>query len=80
VGFLIMSLSAFGLQDLLSSDDVTIVKDPGTEDMEIITKRDGEIERVQRTQDVQEGRGYAIGTVFRLDDGSIIWVPEGETP
>ena len=25
-------------------------------------------------------KGYAIGTVFRLDDGSVIWVPEGGTP
>ena len=80
VGFLIVSLSAFGLQEIISSEDVTIVKDPGTADMEIITKTEGEIERLTRTDDVAEGRGYAIGTVFRLDDGSVIWVPEGGTP
>lgn len=80
VGFLIVSLSAFGLQELISAEDVTIVKDPGTADMEIITKSEGEIERLTRTDDVAEGRGYAIGTVFRLDDGSVIWVPEGGTP
>lgn len=80
VGFLIVSLSAFGLQELVSGEDVTIVKDPGTADMEIITKTEGEIERLTRTDDVAEGRGYAIGTVFRLDDGSVIWVPEGGTP
>jgi hypothetical protein len=28
---------------------------------------------------MQEGRGYAIGTVFRLDDGTVIWVPEDGT-
>lgn len=80
VGFLIVSLAGFGLQELVSGEDVTIVKDPGTADMEIITKSEGEIERLTRTDDVTEGRGYAIGTVFRLDDGSVIWVPEGGTP
>jgi len=80
VGFMIVSLSAFGLQELISAEDVTIVKDPGTSDMEIITKTEGRIERLTRTDDVGEGRGYAIGTVFRLEDGSVIWVPEGGTP
>ena len=77
VGFMIVALTAFGLQELISADDVTIVKDPGTAEMEIITKREGRIERLKQTDDVGEGRGYAIGTVYRLDDGTVIWVPEG---
>lgn len=80
VGFVIVSLSAFGLQELISGEDVTIVKDPGTAEMEIISKQQGVIERLQQTDELDEGRGYAIGTVFRLDDGSVIWVPEGGTP
>ena len=39
---------------------------PGTTDMEIITKQEGVIERLQQTDELDEGRGYAIGTVFRL--------------
>jgi hypothetical protein len=77
IGFLVVALSAFGLQDLLESDDVTIVKNPGASDMEIITKTDGQIERMQQTDDAAEGRGYPIGTVYRLGDGTVIWVPEG---
>lgn len=80
VGFLIVALSSFGLQEVISGDDVTIVKDPGTAGMEIITKQSGKIERLQSTDSLAEGRGYAIGTVYRLDDGSVIWVPEGATP
>lgn len=76
VGFLIVALSGFGLTELLSSEDVTIVKNPGQEDMEIITKTAGQIERLERTGEMGEGRGYAIGTVYRLDDGSTIWVPQ----
>ena len=80
VGFLIVSLTGFGLQELVSGDDVTIVKNPGAEDMEIITKQAGTIERLTRTEDVGEGRGYAIGTVYRLEDGSVIWVPMEGAP
>ena len=76
VGFLIVALSGFGLKELLSSEDVTIVKNPGEDDMEIITKTAGHIERLERTDEMAEGRGYAIGTVYRLDDGSTIWVPQ----
>jgi hypothetical protein len=76
IGFLIVALSAFGLQELLSADDVTIVKNPGASDMEIIVKESGRIERLQQTEEVGEGRGQAIGTVYRLRDGSVIWVPE----
>jgi hypothetical protein len=79
VGFLIMALSSFGLQELVSAEDVTIVKNPGASDMEIVTKSEGRIERLQRTQDMDEGRGYAIGTVYRLDDGTVIWVPQDGT-
>ena len=80
VGFLIVSLTGFGLQELVSGDDVTIVKNPGAEDMEIITKQAGQIERLTRSEEIAEGRGYAIGTVYRLEDGSVIWVPLEEAP
>jgi len=75
VGFLIVALSGFGLQELLSAEDVTIVKNPGENDMEIITKTAGRIERLQRTDEMGEGRGYAVGTVYRLEDGTMIWSP-----
>ncbi|MHB1017800.1 MAG: DUF2149 domain-containing protein [Coriobacteriia bacterium] len=75
VGFLIVALSGFGLQELLSTEDVTIVKNPGEADMEIITKTAGQIERLERTDDLGEGRGYAVGTVYRLEDGTMIWAP-----
>lgn len=75
VGFLIVALSGFGLQELLSTEDVTIVKNPGEDDMEIITKTAGRIERLERTDDMGEGRGYAVGTVYRLEDGTMIWAP-----
>jgi len=78
VGMLIMALSSFGLGDLLASDDVTIVKDPGQEGMEMVIKKDGVIERFSDTDQEAAGLGAAIGTVYRLESGEVVWVPAEE--
>ncbi len=75
IGLLIMALSSFGLNDLLTNADTTIVKNPGKPDMEIITRKGGKITRLQQTGDKTEGPGTAIGTVYRLQSGEMIWVP-----
>ncbi len=80
VGFLVVALTGFGLSELISDEDVTIVKNPGESDMEIITKTEGRVERLKRTDELDEGRGYAIGTVYRLEDGTVIWVPQEGAP
>lgn len=80
VGFLVVALTGFGLSELISDEDVTIVKNPGEDDMEIITKTEGRVERLTQTDELDEGRGHAIGTVYRLDDGTVIWVPQEEAP
>jgi hypothetical protein len=71
--------TSFGLGDLLSQEDLTIVKNPGTDQMEIITKQAGEIRRLSVSPDSATGLGVQIGTVWRLKDGSTVWVPEGST-
>ncbi len=75
VGFLVVSLSSFGLSDLLGKGDVTIVKNPGTKGMELVTKKNGVIERMRTTTSQAEGVGAAIGTVYKLENGEIVWVP-----
>ena len=75
IGLLIMALSSFGLNDLLTNADTTIVKNPGKPDMEIITRKGGKITRLQQTGDKTEGPGTAVGTVYRLQSGEMIWVP-----
>ena len=79
VGFLIMALSSMGLREMFDKADLTIVKNPGTANMEIITKSKGKITRLKTTSSTAEGEGTAIGTVYRLQDGQVIWVPDGTT-
>lgn len=78
VALLIMALSGFGLNDLLSKSDVTMVKNPGKIDMELITKTNGTIKRMKATGQTVEGVGMRIGSVYRLQDGQVIWLPETE--
>jgi len=75
VGFLVLALTGFGLNELLSKDTVTIVKNPGQPNMEIITKQGSRIERLKATNEQAQGTGIPVGTVYRLKDGSMVWVP-----
>lgn len=80
VGFMVVALSGFGLKEILSDEQVTIVKNPGTPQMEIITKQGAKIERLKSTDEQAQGPGAAVGTVYRLRDGRMVWVPGSEAP
>lgn len=75
VALFIMALSSFGLSDLLTKEDTTIVKNPGTPNMEIVTRQGGKITHLKQTGEQTEGPGTAVGTVYRLQTGEMIWVP-----
>ncbi|TDB36973.1 MAG: DUF2149 domain-containing protein [Actinobacteria bacterium] len=75
IGFLVVALSSFGLKELLTSEDLTIVKSPGTPQMEIITRTGDTVERFTTTPEEASGQGLPIGTVYRLENGQIVWVP-----
>jgi hypothetical protein len=80
VGLLIMALSSFGLSDLLSNADTTIVKNPGKSNMEIVTRKGGKITRLKQTGQQTEGPGTPVGTVYRLQSGEMVWVPDTSAP
>ena len=61
----------------LSQQDVTIVTNPGKPDMEMIIKRGPKIEKFKATGETGQGKGKRLGTAFRLENGEVIYVPEG---
>lgn len=77
LAFLVMFLMAYNLSEVLNpSEKVTIVKNPGEENMQIIIK-EGEVIKVMNvTSEIYGGQGEKIGTAYRLKDGTIIYVPE----
>lgn len=70
-------VSYLDLGEMLFSDEFTIVKNPGQEDMEIIIKEGQEIRAYQADESQQSAgdRGRPVGTAYQLDTGEIIYIP-----
>ena len=66
------------MTEIFSKDDFTIVKNPGKENMEIITKEGEKINRYKPSD--SEGKtgkkGKKIGIAYELENGEIIYIPE----
>lgn len=80
VAFLLAALSGIGLADILAGEDMTVVKNPGREDMQVIMRQGDKL----TTLDLQAGEevsgvGTLIGQFFQLEDGTTVYVPlDGE--
>ena len=59
-----------------SSENVTIIKNEGEPNMEIIVKEGNEIKQFQG--DVGSGNGQKAGTAYKMKDGSMVYVPADE--
>ncbi|MDR1472476.1 MAG: DUF2149 domain-containing protein [Synergistaceae bacterium] len=79
VALLISFLSAYQLQDLLSENSrVTIMKESPDGDMTIVTKRAAKIEAVKISKSEAEGKGVRLGVAYRLEDGSMVYLPDDD--
>ena len=81
VAFLLAALTGVGLSGILTGQNMTIVKNPGEPDMQLITKQGSEVDIYDLAGGEQvSGQGTPIGELFRLADGSIIYVPASGAP
>jgi len=78
VALLVALVMSYQLPELLNpNEDITIVKNPGQQDMKIIIKEEGRpIEVLNMTDNIGGGTGEALGTAYKLADGRVIYVPE----
>ncbi len=77
LGFMVSLVMYLGLPELLERKDMTLIKDPGTDQMEIILKQGDRIERLRATGGELRGNGgVRLGTAWRLDNGEVVYVPE----
>ncbi len=58
--------------------DVTVIKNAGKPDMEIIIKKGEKIESFKSEGEMGAGDGKKAGVAYRMKDGSIIYVPEAK--
>jgi len=68
----------FNMSDLLVAENFTWVKNPGTPEMEIVTKRGETITQYkpQASSDASGPRGKRVGAAYQLESGEIIYVPD----
>lgn len=71
VALMVALVSRFNMTEIFSKEDYTMVKNPGQENMEIITKEGKEIKRESSGK-----RGKKVGVAYELENGKIIYVPE----
>ncbi|MFT3759848.1 DUF2149 domain-containing protein [Thauera sp.] len=57
-------------------EDVTVIKNPGQPNMEMVVKKGEVIEHYQASGEIGTGEGSRAGVAYRMKDGSFIYVPE----
>ena len=79
VALIVALVSRYSMTEMFSQEDFTMVKNPGKENMEIITKEGEKINRYTPSKDTssQNGKkGKKVGIAYELENGEIIYVPE----
>lgn len=81
VALMVALVTRYSMTEMFSNEDFTMVKNPGKENMEIITKEGKKINRYTPSEDQSkrsDKRGKKVGIAYQLDNGEIIYVPESE--
>ena len=79
VALMVALVTRYNITEVFSKEDYTMVKNPGKENMEIITKKGQKIERYtpSKNQSRTDGsRGKRVGVAYELENGEVIYVPE----
>ncbi len=78
VALMVAIVVHFNVSEIFSSEDYTMIKNPGTSEMEIITKEGSEVKRYKPSDDPSGSgsKGKRVGTAYQLESGDIIYVPE----
>ena len=59
-----------------SAENVTVIKNAGKPNMEVIVKEGKEIKHYKSSGNIGTGEGARAGVAYKMNDGSMIYVPE----
>ena len=80
VALLLALVVSYNVPELLQPEaSVTIAKNPGDPNMQIIIKDLDEIQVLNMTGKIAGGQGTRMGTAYRLESGQVVYVPENAT-
>jgi hypothetical protein len=57
-------------------EDVTVIKNAGDPNMEMVIKKGKTIETYKSSGEIGSGEGVKAGVAYKMADGSIVYVPE----
>lgn len=77
IGALLISIAQNPLSPF-SAENVTVIKNEGQPNMEIIVKEGNEVKQYKSTGEIGSGNGTKAGVAYKMKDGSIVYVPQGE--
>ena len=79
VALMVALVTRYNMTEVFSKEDFTMVKNPGKDNMEIITKEGDKINKYTPSEDqsTKNGKkGKKVGIAYELENGEIIYVPE----
>ena len=79
VSLMVAMVMNMNMQEFFSGEDFTVVKNPGKDNMEIISKEGKKINKYTPSEDKtnkSNNRGKKVGVAYELENGEIIYVPE----
>lgn len=76
VALMVAMVVNFRMTEIFTEENVTMVKNPGKENMEIVVKKGKEITQYKASQGGGQGQGKRVGVAYELENGEIIYVPE----
>lgn len=76
VAFLLAALQSVNLTELLTRENVTVVRTDAS-GQTLIVKEGDQLKTVRLTSKTVTGQGERVGDVFRLSDGRLVYVQKG---
>lgn len=76
IAVLLIILMSNPLNPFATEEEIIVIKNPGKPNMEILIKDGTELKHYQSSGEVGEGKGSKAGITYKMDDGSMIYVPE----
>ncbi len=64
--------------NIYTADDVTVIKNAGKPNMEMIVKKGKEIKQYKSNGAIGSGEGSRAGVAYKMADDSFVYVPESD--
>lgn len=78
IAALLITVAQNPLINPFNQQDVTVITDPGKPTMEMTIKKGEKIEKYKANGSIGSGDGEKAGVAYRMKDGSMVYVPEGQ--